>query len=820
MGRRRQGRQILGTLAALALCWPAAAQQRPDALSAGLTAFQSGHYGEAAVLLQEHLEHPGEDAESVALARHALGRSLNELGQWAQAAEVLARAVAEPEATALVDHLEWQRARALTGLGHHGEAAETYARIGRDPWSPFAARAGYYEALGWEATGDAERARRALSRFLAARSESPLAQEARIRLATLEAARGREARAKELYHEVSRLAPGSRAALEHGSLPGGAGVPDLDELEWLIGERRFEEARAPLEALREDARAARERATETRALELLARVARETGQIQEALDLYAALERRGSRPTSWERLASLHARLGDHKRAERMIGKAHRGRRSRAYWHALGDLRMQSGRYPECERAYRKALGRRRDALLQRRVAWCTLRQPAKVDHALELLGEVRERQSRFREWARYWGARALQDAGRTEEALAAFRGLIQDAPLHYYGAQAYSRAAEITGTAPVPHGATTGSLLGAIAAGEDAVAGWQPAPQSTVHWTADLLHAAWDAAPVAADRAEQIAALERLAARFGEVAPEAHRALELARLGLVSEAAAELRVIDADLRTQRRRGWRSLIDRARADLLDNRREKKARGGASLRDLGRRGRKAARAFYDATRDGLRAELRVAQVALGDTYALRRSVMESGGLGREPSEATLQRWRDAYPIAHPGAMASFTRQAGVPPYFLYSVMTVESAFHPHAISVSDAYGLLQVIPRTGRRVASELGYAEFSPELLLEPEVAIYMGSYYLGRVLRRFQGQEPLAAAAYNAGPHRVATWLETNADRPMDAFIEEIPYRQTRRYTRSVLGHMARYRRIYHGERGMYVSNRLVADYLPTPNY
>ena len=53
-----------------------------------------------------------------------------------------------------------------------------------------------------------------------------------------------------------------------------------------------------------------------------------------------------------------------------------------------------------------------------------------------------------------------------------------------------------------------------------------------------------------------------------------------------------------------------------------------------------------------------------------------------------------------------------------------------------------------------------------------------------------------------------------------MDVFIEEIPFRQARRYTRKVLMHTARYRRVYHGEEGMYVSNRLDGAHGPTPNY
>ncbi|TNF33434.1 MAG: hypothetical protein EP329_08295, partial [Deltaproteobacteria bacterium] len=225
---------------------------------------------------------------------------------------------------------------------------------------------------------------------------------------------------------------------------------------------------------------------------------------------------------------------------------------------------------------------------------------------------------------------------------------------------------------------------------------------------------------------------------------------------------------------------------------------------------------AARAF-SRNAGPLRQALREAQRALADPYALRRGAYEEGGFDDGPGSKA---WRDSYPIAYPALVSAFSRQFHVPPYYVYAIMTVESAFHPHAISVSDAYGLLQMIPRTGRRVAAELGYGEFRPELLLRPPVNIYFGTYYLASALNKFEGQEPLAAAAYNAGPHRVAAWLLARGEGPMDMFIEEIPFGQTRSYAKSVLKHLARYRAIYHDEPHTYVSNAIARDFAAEPNY
>ena len=69
----------------------------------------------------------------------------------------------------------------------------------------------------------------------------------------------------------------------------------------------------------------------------------------------------------------------------------------------------------------------------------------------------------------------------------------------------------------------------------------------------------------------------------------------------------------------------------------------------------------------------------------------------------------------------------------------------------------------------------------------EPEVNITLGSHYLGLLLARF-GDPALAVAAYNAGPAAAAEWARARAGMPLDAWVESIPYRETRGYVRIVL--------------------------------
>ena len=97
---------------------------------------------------------------------------------------------------------------------------------------------------------------------------------------------------------------------------------------------------------------------------------------------------------------------------------------------------------------------------------------------------------------------------------------------------------------------------------------------------------------------------------------------------------------------------------------------------------------------------------------------------------------------------------------------------------------------------------------------MNPELSIEFGSYYLGELMEKFQGQELIAFSAYNAGPHRMARWLEGRGELPLDAFIETIPFQQAREYTKKVYRYLALFRRIYLGEEGLYVGQRIDSAY------
>ena len=158
-------------------------------------------------------------------------------------------------------------------------------------------------------------------------------------------------------------------------------------------------------------------------------------------------------------------------------------------------------------------------------------------------------------------------------------------------------------------------------------------------------------------------------------------------------------------------------------------------------------------------------------------------------------ATL--WQFVYPRAFEEDVLKNGKNFGVPPEFVWSIMKAETNFRPDAISPVGAKGLMQIMTHTGRKVASLMGKNIEGPELF-NPSVGVEIGTRYLKRVLKKFQNKIPLAAAAYNGGPHRVHKWLHQFGQLEMDEFIEHIPFGETRRYVKKVIRYYTLYNLLY----------------------
>ncbi|MBN8612090.1 MAG: lytic transglycosylase domain-containing protein, partial [Deltaproteobacteria bacterium] len=154
----------------------------------------------------------------------------------------------------------------------------------------------------------------------------------------------------------------------------------------------------------------------------------------------------------------------------------------------------------------------------------------------------------------------------------------------------------------------------------------------------------------------------------------------------------------------------------------------------------------------------------------------------------PSDAqALALFRTAYPPAYIGLIEDAAGLEDVDPSLVRAVAREESSFDPDAVSVAHAYGLLQLIRPTAQRYARPLGL-ESDPAALCTPSVNVRIGARYMGALRRRYDGHAAFIPAAYNAGEGNVDRWLRDRAEQPFDAWVEQIPFGETRGYTRRVL--------------------------------
>lgn len=148
--------------------------------------------------------------------------------------------------------------------------------------------------------------------------------------------------------------------------------------------------------------------------------------------------------------------------------------------------------------------------------------------------------------------------------------------------------------------------------------------------------------------------------------------------------------------------------------------------------------------------------------------------------------------ERFPVAYPSFFKEALKDKSISMPFALAIARQESAWNPQAQSPVGARGLMQLMPYTANDVAKKMGMTTYkSVNQLLDPRTNIQMGTYYLDSVYTSFGNNRILAAAAYNAGPHRVTTWLNNSAGR-LDAvaFVESIPFTETRGYVKNVLSY------------------------------
>ena len=196
-----------------------------------------------------------------------------------------------------------------------------------------------------------------------------------------------------------------------------------------------------------------------------------------------------------------------------------------------------------------------------------------------------------------------------------------------------------------------------------------------------------------------------------------------------------------------------------------------------------------------------AEAEIYQSFGEDTHALQ-TIKHSGipFFSLPVAEVPLAYWQLVFPRPYWEQIKADSEAVGVDPYLTASLIRQESEFNAGAVSKANAYGLMQLLPSTGKMWAKKHGERHFTTSELLNATVNLELGTSDLKATIDRFNGTVEYALAAYNAGDGPVKTWLSTNDYRDVPEWVESIPYTETREYVQGIVRNREIYRAVYAG--------------------
>ncbi|MEL6316156.1 MAG: lytic transglycosylase domain-containing protein, partial [Pseudomonadota bacterium] len=169
------------------------------------------------------------------------------------------------------------------------------------------------------------------------------------------------------------------------------------------------------------------------------------------------------------------------------------------------------------------------------------------------------------------------------------------------------------------------------------------------------------------------------------------------------------------------------------------------------------------------------------------------------IGEIAYQKGVRLWDALYPTP---SLAAFQQVAGadLEPELLLAIARQESRFDQTAVSSAGARGLVQLMPATARAMARRVGARYSKARLTSDPGYNLRLGAAFLKGLLESYRGSYILSIAAYNAGPGNVRAWIARFGD-PRDpdvdpvAWVETIPFKETRNYVQRVLENVQVYR-------------------------
>jgi len=478
------------------------------------------------------------------------------------------------------------------------------------------------------------------------------------------------------------------------------------------------------------------------------------------------------------------------------------------------DASLASLRYDEAEAAYEEIESRAEDSDTELRCRARYGRAKALIDRrarapGASLMADVAERcpqDTDRRAWARYQAGRAYSQLGQNEKAIAQYEALVREAPEHSLADDALYRASRVArdtgdGASVVawlerlmqryPHGDMVPRARFALAweayGQGDLTRAIQMLDGARDETTEDLQgRAAYFRARWLAEAGDRGSAIEAFVQAFERTPLSYFGQLAYTRLmALAPERGRELagrlsRTRGAKLTFEQRPELSSAGFRRVLALLSV--GEVGLAGTELRGLG---------FTSESAD---VELGLLSVALLDRSQAPELAVEQVRrymprlLSRFPAGREVAMYELAYPVAFASLIETTAKKEGVPAAFLRAVAREESGFKPTAVSRAHAYGLVQLLLPTARLLVKSKKERVRDASALLRPELNLTLGARFMAGLAQSQGGYYALVPPAYNAGPAAVQRWVRERGHEPLDVWIENIPYDETRGYTRRVL--------------------------------
>jgi soluble lytic murein transglycosylase len=152
----------------------------------------------------------------------------------------------------------------------------------------------------------------------------------------------------------------------------------------------------------------------------------------------------------------------------------------------------------------------------------------------------------------------------------------------------------------------------------------------------------------------------------------------------------------------------------------------------------------------------------------------------------------------YPIPFRESLLKHAASRNVDPRFVLSIARQESRFQADAKSIAAARGMMQFIASTANDTARQLKLQNFNQDDLYNPDTAILFGSQYLANLFQQFPDQPQAVAGAYNGGADNLDRWIGRSRVNDADRYVPEIGFSQTKDYVYKVMANFWTYQRLY----------------------